>query len=92
MQIGTSWRFGTPIPDAVPQAFHSEILAIESSLTGKENNYWKLTSLEGQPRVALGNTVTLLLSDTGAVERLDPDAANTTALQRNAADEDDDWI
>lgn len=55
MMVGSRFSVGADIPSSIPQNLHSEIRAVEDSLTDDERASlrWTLTWLEGRPIITL---------------------------------------
>ena len=58
MMVGSRFSVGADIPTAIPQDLHTDIRAVEETLTDDERQTlrWTLTWLEGRPIVTLDNS------------------------------------
>lgn len=85
MRLGARWAAGSAPHRSVPSALHPLIAEQEAAHPGA--SAWTLTWLEGRPRCALDELVTVTLDAAGravvATDAARPDVSD---------DSDDDWL
>lgn len=98
MQLGARWRAGEVPHRGVPPVLHTAIAEQEAAHPGAAA--WTLTFLEGRPRCALDDAVTVSIDASGSVvveaaQGLTPDrfSHDATAASLGIPDDaDDDWL
>ena len=95
MQLGARWRAGEEPHRGVPPVLYSVIA--EQEAAHPTASAWTLTFLEGRPRCALDDAVTVTLNVAGAViieggAGLTADRFASPAVEGVPDDADDDWL
>ncbi len=81
MRLGARWAVGASPHPSVPRELHGTIAEQEQRHAGAGS--WTLTWLEGRPRCALDDLVTVTLGAEGGV---------VIEEELETGDDDDDWL
>ncbi|WP_017794245.1 hypothetical protein [Leucobacter salsicius] len=97
MQLGARWRAGEEPHRGVPPVLYSAIAEQEAAHPAA--SAWTLTFLEGRPRCALDDAVTVTLDAAGSVVvegglglTADRFSQGTATVEGVPDDGDDDWL
>ncbi len=92
MQLGARWRCGASPHRSVPVILHAVIAEQEVLHSGADS--WTLTWLEGRPRAALDDLVTVSVNESGAVI-VSPRVIGQgggDSFDANGHDDEDEWL